>query len=598
MIEFNETAELSRVTVDDSDDICALKALDGIRHPRSPLENHPAIAETGPGPLAWSLDERVRFEALIADLSAAFVNLPPAKVDERIGDALRQVVEFLGADRADFGEVSENDLTFRLTHSYTARGFPHSPPAIPESHLPWYSTTIRQGDVMKLVPLPDSLPEEGASKREHCVAAGLKSQLTIPLNVGRSVQFAIGGASSQESRQWPDELVQRLRLLGEVFANALARKRTDEELHRRDRLYRDLVELTRAVTWQADALGNNTTFIAPQVVDLLGYPVDAWYREGFWASRLHPDDRGRVLSGVGEAVRTGRQHDIEYRLMAADGGTVWVHDLVNVRPDGGPSDVLRGVMIDITARKQIEAEAARLRERLAQTSRMTTLGELSAAIAHEINQPLCAIVSNAETTQEYLANGSADMAEVHDALQDIVADGRRASDIIRRIRALLRTRQTERAPFDLNGAIREVLTVLHHRFMRDGILVATDVATDLPPALGDRVQVQQVILNLLVNAAEAVVPGPADRRRVTVSTASDGQMVTVSVRDTGPGLSADLLDRVFDAFFTTKAEGTGIGLSISRTIVEAQGGRIWAGSALGCGVTFTFTLPVDARSSP
>jgi C4-dicarboxylate-specific signal transduction histidine kinase len=288
---------------------------------------------------------------------------------------------------------------------------------------------------------------------------------------------------------------------------------------------------------------------------------------------------------------------MEYRLVAADGRTVWVHDIVSVRSEGGLPNRLRGVMIDITERKRVENEASRLREQLAQTSRVATLGELAAAIAHEINQPLCAIVSNAETTQGYLDGDNADMSDVRDALEDIVADGRRASEIIRRIRSLLKTRRAEQAPFDVNDAIREVVALLKHRLMRDGVEAATDFAGEIPPVLGDRVQVQQVIFNLMMNAAEAIAGGRGNRRRVTVSTACGEGAVTMTVRDTGPGIGPDLLDRIFDSFFTTKSEGTGVGLSISRTIVEAHGGRIWAEPANGGGAAFRFTLPTLAGHS-
>ncbi len=558
---------------------------------RQPMIDLGAAAASGVCPLAGPLDERVQFETLLADLSAAFVNLAPGDVDARIDDALRQVVEFLGADRGGFGEVSESDWAFRLTHSYAVPGFPPSPPRVLESQLPWYSAMIRRGEVLKLVPIPDALPAEAAREREYCTGSGLKSQLTVPLKVGGSVQFAIGCASFREYRPWPEELVQRLRLLGEVFANALARKRADEDLRRRERRYRELVESTRAVPWEADPDTLRATYVAPQVVPMLGYPHQAWYRDGFWQSRLHPDDRTAVLHGFGEAVRHGRDQDMEYRLVSADGRTVWVRDQFTVQAEGGVTTALRGVMTDITERKRAAGEAALLRDQLARASRVTTLGALAAAIAHEVNQPLCAIVSNAETAQGYLAAGDADMAEVRDALRDIAADGRRASEIVRRIRALVRGRPPERSPFDLNGAVREVAALLRHQLARDGVALTLDLAADLPPVLGDRVQVQQVVLNLLVNAAEAVAGGPADRRRLDVATARAGDAVTVSVRDSGPGVSPDLLDRVFDAFITTKAGGTGIGLSISRAIVEAHGGRIWAEPAPGGGAAFHFTLP-------
>jgi PAS domain S-box-containing protein len=601
MIDLGETSVVRSAAVDggvQSADRCPVHGADQVCDGRLSIGNLRAITEAGHSPLAAPLDERIRFEALLADLSASFVNLPPAEVDERIGDALRQVVEFLGVDRGGFGEVSEADRAFRFTHSCAAPGCPISPPGVLESQLPWYSAMIRRGEVLRLAPLPDCLPLEAVKERDYYARSGLKSQLTIPLMVGGSVQFAIGCASFREYRRWPDDLVRRLRLLGEVFANALARRRADDALRLGERRYRELVESTRAVPWEADPSAQHFHYISPQIVSLLGHPHDAWYREGFWASQLHPADRERVLRGVGEAIRTGRDHEIEYRLVAADAETIWVHDLFSVQTERGRATSLRGVMIDISSRKRVEDEAAHLREQLAKTSRVTTLGELAAAIAHEINQPLCAIVSNAETTQGYLAGDGPDMAEVQEALQDIAADGRRASEIVRRIRTLLRTRRAEQAPFDANDAIREVVALLNHRLMRYGLTATADFATDLPSVLGDRVQVQQVVLNLMINAAEAVAAGPADRRRVTISTTGGDGTVTVSVRDSGPGVSPDLRDRIFDAFFTTKSEGTGIGLSISRTIVEADGGRIWAEAAADGGAVFRFTLPTVAGPSP
>ncbi len=549
-------------------------------------------------PLATPLDERIRFETLMSNLSAAFVNRPAAEVDALIEDALRQVVEFLPVERSSFAVVSQDDGTIWLTHTYVVPGFPPFAPSILDDQLPWFVGQIRGGDVLRLVQLPDDLPATAIRERQFCERFGLKSQLTIPLKVGGAVRYAIGCASFREHRTWPEELVQRLRMLGEVFANALVRKRADEELLRRERRFRELVESTRAVPWEADPVTLQTTYIAPQVVNLLGYPHEAWYREGFWASRLHPDDRARVLGGIGDAVRAGRNHESEYRLVAANGATVWVHDLVTVPSEGRQPAAIRGVMIDITSRKYAEDEALRLRDQLTRAARLTTLGELAAAIAHEVNQPLCAIVSNAETTQGYLTRGDANVAELQEVLHDIVADGRRASAVVRRIRTMLQEGPREVAPFDLNEAIREVALLIRHQLTRDSVALTLDLAADLPPVVGDRVQVQQVILNLLLNAAEAVGGGPSNRRQVSVTTARTGDAIATAVRDFGPGISPDHLDQIFNAFFTTKPTGTGIGLSISRTIVEAHGGRIWAESTPGQGAALHFALPAAAGPTP
>jgi PAS domain S-box-containing protein len=503
----------------------------------------------------------------------------------------------LGVDRGGFGEVSETGWAIRLTHFYATPGVPATAPDIQASHLPWYSAMVRRGEVLKLGPLPDGLPAEAVHEREYCARSGLKSLLTIPLTVDGTVRFAIGCAMFREYRSWPEDLVQRFRLLGEVFANALARKRADEELRRRERRYRDLVESTRALPWEADPGTLRMTYIAPQIETLLGYPRDVWYRDGFWAARLHPDDRDWVLRGIGEAVRGGRDREAEYRLVAADGRTVWVHNMVAVRAEEGVPTEVHGVIIDVTARKAAEAEATRLRDLLTRATRMTTLGELAAAIAHEVNQPLCAIVSNAETAQSLLAGGLPDVSEAQDALRDIVIDGRRASETVGRIRSMIRGRPPEPAPFDVAAAAREVAALLRHQLTRDSVTLTLDLSADLPPVLGDRVQVQEVILNLLLNAADALATGPADRRRVVLSAARAGDEATVAVRDTGPGVGPDVADRVFDSFFTTKPGGTGIGLSISRKIVEALGGRLWVEPAPGGGAAFTFTLPLATGPS-
>jgi signal transduction histidine kinase len=227
------------------------------------------------------------------------------------------------------------------------------------------------------------------------------------------------------------------------------------------------------------------------------------------------------------------------------------------------------------------------------------MGELAAAIAHEINQPLCAIASNAQAAQRLLAGDTADLNEVRETLQDITADSRRASEVIGRIRGLFQKHDPERLPLDLNEAIREVLALLKSQLTRKSITVSLDLAASLPPVLGDRVQLQQVVLNLALNAIEAMSRGEPEQRELSVRSARDGEgAFIVSVRDSGPGIAAEQIEQVFDAFFTTKPGGVGIGLAISRSIIEAHGGRIWAEAAAGRGAAFHFTLPTPKETPP
>jgi signal transduction histidine kinase len=227
------------------------------------------------------------------------------------------------------------------------------------------------------------------------------------------------------------------------------------------------------------------------------------------------------------------------------------------------------------------------------------MGELAAAIAHEVNQPLCAIISNAQAGQRLLAGGAAHMEDVRETLQDIVADGRRAAEVIARIRTLLEGRQPERVPFNLNEAIREVAALLHHQLTRKGVSLRSALAAGLPPVHGDRVQLQQVVLNLIVNAIDVLGHCEERSREVIVESArSAGEMVLVSVKDSGPGIKAEDVERIFEPFFSTKTDGIGIGLAVCRSIVEAHGGRIWAERSAGLGAVFRFTFPAAKEQRP
>lgn len=259
--------------------------------------------------------------------------------------------------------------------------------------------------------------------------------------------------------------------------------------------------------------------------------------------------------------------------------------------DGDPLTLT--VVIDRTEHYELQ----RNRQELAHLTRVSTLGELASSLAHELNQPLTAILSNAQAAQRFMATQPINLAEVREILQDLVEDNRRASEVLRRIRALVKKGELEAAPLSLARVIGDVLLVVHSDAIVRGIRVLLSLDPGLPPVQGDSVQVQQVVLNLLLNAFHATESGPAQDRVIVVGATLDGAgMVRVSVCDRGPGLAADKLDQLFKPFFTSKREGLGLGLSISRTIVEMHGGRIWAENNSEKGATFHFTLPVAAET--
>jgi C4-dicarboxylate-specific signal transduction histidine kinase len=238
------------------------------------------------------------------------------------------------------------------------------------------------------------------------------------------------------------------------------------------------------------------------------------------------------------------------------------------------------------------------RTELARVSRLTTLGELTASIAHEVNQPIGAMATNAAACARWLAAKPPDMAEAQAALANIVADGKRAGEVIARIRALTKRQAPRMELLDVNRKVREVLALAEHELKTHDVILRAELAPKLPSVAGDRVQLQQVLLNLIVNAIEAM-SGVQDRPRelTIVSARSETDAVVVEVRDSGPGLEPDRAERVFEPFYTTKAQGIGIGLSISRSIVEAHGGRLWATANSPHGAVFRFTLPVAEEAA-
>jgi signal transduction histidine kinase len=313
-------------------------------------------------------------------------------------------------------------------------------------------------------------------------------------------------------------------------------------------------------------------------------------------ARVHPEDRGARDAATRRALETQEDYVIEYRVLLPDGQVRWIGGRGRVEFGDGKPLRMRGVSLDITERRQAELEAARQRNELTHALRLTTVGELTASIAHEINQPLGAILSNAETAEILLESNQPHLEEVKQILADIRKDDLRASEVIRHMRELLRKRELELEPIDLNAAASDVLRLVAGEMHRQGVKIEKQFADTLPVVRGDGIHLQQVLLNLILNGMEAMSESSEPNRRLTMRTAYDGKgNVEVAVKDSGPGIPPDRQPRLFDSFFTTKPHGMGLGLSIVRSIVEAHGGRIWAENNSSGGACFRFTLPVNGK---
>jgi PAS domain S-box-containing protein len=317
--------------------------------------------------------------------------------------------------------------------------------------------------------------------------------------------------------------------------------------------------------------------------------VGANYLEVCRKAAAAGDPNAGSTVGAIEAVLEGRlpRASLEYSATTAEGER-WFELVVEPfqRPEGG----VVVAYVDITRRRQAEEEARRQRDELAHVSRVATLGELTAALAHEVNQPLAAILTNAQAARRLLA--ASDTGDLPEILVDISEDAHRASQIIGRLRALFRKQDARSEPVELNALVTEVAGLLRHDFRRKGVSVGFSFATSLPPVAGDAVQLQQVLLNLLLNAADAVTAGDGPHRRIAVATTPyDAGLVELSVSDTGVGVPESDLERIFAPFVSTKREGLGLGLSISRSIVTAHGGRMWATRNADQGITVHVQLP-------
>jgi PAS domain S-box-containing protein len=369
-------------------------------------------------------------------------------------------------------------------------------------------------------------------------------------------------------------------------------KRDEEALREGEARLRSLLESTHAVPWVADAQSWRFTYVGRQASELFGYPAGAWYSEGFWANHIHADDREAAVALCLDKSRRETDYEFDYRMVAADGRTLWIHDIVHVDFENGAPKVLSGYMIDVTARRHAEDELRIVQDQLIRVGRAMIMGELVASIAHEVNQPLCAIMSNAQTIQRLLDRPNSDMGEVREALQDIILDGRRASEVISRIYGSFRNAPVQRVPVNINDLIRDVAALLRSEMRRRGAVVGLELVENLPQVLGDGIQLQQVVLNVMANGADAMDRVARDQREMIVRTTTDENGgVVVAVTDAGVGIDPQKMDQIFSAFFTTKPGSMGMGLAICKSIIEGHGGAISARPNGNCGTTVQFTLP-------
>ena len=406
----------------------------------------------------------------------------------------------------------------------------------------------------------------------------------------------------------------------ELAQENIERKRVEEELRRSQAYLAEAESLSKSGSWAFKPATKEITYWSQERYRLFGFDPEAGI-PAFEAllQRIHPEDRTRWLEKTEEAER--RDCGLEFRVVLPDGEIKHLYGVGHpVFSESGDLVEVMGLGMDITERKRAERELSQkevsLREaqsNLAHVSRLTTMGELAASIVHEVNQPIAGIVTNANAALRWLAGEVPNLNEIGETIRRILRDGKRAGEIVGRIRALAKKAPPQKDWLDLNQAIGEVIAIARNELQRHRVSLQTQLADDLPLIMGDRIQLQQVVLNLLVNAIEAMSGANEGPRELWVSSqkvteipeeANEGKFasesspgaarthVLIAVRDSGAGLDPSALNRLFDAFYTTKPQGLGMGLLISRSIVEAHGGRLWAKANAPRGAVFQFTLPI------
>jgi PAS domain S-box-containing protein len=700
----------------------ARKGKTSSRTSKPKTDNIPA-APTGPSKSdGWAGVERRsegRFDAILLDISTRFIALPVGRLDGEILRAQQQVCECLDLDISSMWEMPPDDpATVLSTHVYVPPDY--NVPVLEmdaQDFFPWSMTRLARGETVILSRMTD-IPPEGARDLDIFRYYRIQSSICFPLAVGGGPMFgAVAFDTIREQRTWTPDLIDKLGLVAQVFANAIFRKRADQELRENEARYRGVFEDSLEGIFRTSPAGK-IVFANPAMATMLGYdsPEDVLQSVTDLAGQVwaDPDERSRFIQRL---EREGSVKAYECRLKRKDGTAIWssisvrpargpdgrishfdgfadnievrksaelalvesesryrtlfeitpagisvitpegyvrtansmqarlygydspqqlegffapgfiaerdreqaarnLQDLVEgrdqsdwiytaVRRDGteftvavtalvlrGPDQAVEGFLFvtrDITKIQRDEKERTELRLERTHLARVLTVDEMSTSLAHEINQPLGAILNNAEAARTLLSQGPDRSGAVPEIVEDIIQDARRAGDIIRKVRRVLKKSDAQFERLPVNRLIEETLQVVQNNLMLNNVTLRTELAPDAPDIGGDRVRLQQVLLNLVTNALDAMAEAPS--KVLSLRSAMDGpDLVTVSVGDSGRGIAEAHRGSVFEPFFTTKKSGLGLGLSICRSIIEEHEGRIWQERDPGGGTIFSFSL--------
>jgi PAS domain S-box-containing protein len=543
------------------------------------------VLEEAGCPLALPVQDRLWFEALLAELSATFVNIPASQVDSQIESALQQIVVFLGIDRGGLAELLADKKQLVLTHSYNVPGAPPNPRTILDEQLPWYTRMIYQGKVLRLSALPDDLPPEATAEREYCLRVGLKSHVMIPLQVTGSVVGAIGFASFRGRHDWPDDLIQRLRLVGEIFTNALARKRADIAIGESEGRFRLMAESAPVMVWMSGT-DKLCTYFNKHWLEFTGRPLEHEIGDG-WSAGVHPDDKQRCLRTYCDAFDARQAFRMEYRLKRFDGKYRWILDTGVPRfGDDGTFVGYIGSGIDINDQKQVEEALWEREQSLRQTRE--GLRKLAAKLLHaqEEERRRIAREMHDDWTQRLAVLGI-DLAK----LEKHLGAPETALPLLRTIQEQLvglsedvhaLSRQLHPSILDDLGLVEALRSECASFSRREGIAIVyrpEEMPTTLPK--GVALCVYRVAQEALRNVAKHAAVNEA-----RVSLIATGSELWLRVQDKGVG---------FDPAEVRTEPG--LGLSSMEERVRLIGATLSVTSAPGQGTTVEVIVPLARRDA-
>jgi signal transduction histidine kinase len=440
----------------------------------------------------------------------------------------------------------------------------------------------------------DVVNDPGLSDPDWAPAEEMVAFAGIPLLVGSQ---AVGVLEVFSRKPISPATVETLSTIAETIALGIQRAQGEAALRRSEAFLAEAQHLSRTGSFSWRVATDEITW-SEQAYRVFEFDQGVSVTLDLIGTRVHPDDLPLWHEMIDRARGDGSDFEYEHRLQMPDHSVKYLHVVAHAARDRDGQLEYIGAVQDVTQRRLSDEALGKVRSELAHVARVTSLGALAASIAHEVNQPLSGIITNASTCLRMLDASPPNIDGACETARRTIRDGNRASEVITRLRALFSKKEPATEAVDLNKATREVMALSRSELQRSRVILQPELADDLPPVSGDRVQLQQVILNLLLNAAEAM-SGVDDRpRQLVIRTERDeGDRVRLAVQDAGVGFEPDAVDKLFQAFYTTKHSGMGIGLSVSRSIIEGHHGRLWAAPNEGPGATFSFSLPRRAEGA-